>query len=205
MEACKADGQPLEPIGYLLDSGYSIPIERLHGLPVLGGLEWLAANANRVEVIVGVGSPEARFHIARRAQSAGARFVSAVHPTATLTRWVTLAEGVVVMAGARMTSNIRVGGHSHINQNCTIGHDTVIQDFVSLHPGVNVSGDVHIRDGVLVGAGAVIVEKLTVGSWSRIGAGSIVLGSLGDNVTAVGCPARVVRVREDGWHRSSTT
>ena len=52
-----------------------------------------------------------------------------------------------------------------------------------------------------MGTGATIIEKIRIGAWSIVGAGSVVIRDVAANVTAVGCPARVVEERPDGWHR----
>jgi acetyltransferase-like isoleucine patch superfamily enzyme len=41
---------------------------------------------------------------------------------------------------------------------CTIGHDVVIEDFVTLSPGVHVSGNVHIKRGAFIGTGVNILN-----------------------------------------------
>lgn len=205
VEACREDGQAVEPVGFLVDPEFQADQRELRGLPILGGLEWLEENSASAEVIVAVGAPELRFRLAKRARAYGARFTTAIHPAATLTRRVTIGEGSVIMAGCRLTTDLRLGRHVHLLLNSTLAHDVTLEDFVSVFAGANISGSVYLGEGALVGAGAVLVEKTRVGAWSRIGAGSTVLGPVGANVTAVGVPARVVRTREPGWHLPQET
>jgi hypothetical protein len=49
-----------------------------------------------------------------------------------------------------------------------------------------------IGDGVLIGAGAIILGNIAVGDFAQIGAGSLVLEDVPKNATVVGVPARVV-------------
>ena len=49
-------------------------------------------------------------------------------------------------------------------------------------------------DHVLVGSGAKILGPMKIGSNARIAAGAVVLNEVPDNATAVGVPARVVRI-----------
>jgi serine acetyltransferase len=42
-----------------------------------------------------------------------------------------------------------------------------------------------------------------VGRWTIVGAGAVVLKELPSNVTAVGVPARIVEVREEGWQAAA--
>ena len=51
-----------------------------------------------------------------------------------------------------------------------------------------------IGNNVLIGAGAKVLGPFTVGNNSRIAANSVVLGEIPADSTAVGVPARVVRI-----------
>ena len=82
---------------------------------------------------------------------------------------------------------------SIINLSCTIGHDAHLQDFVTLAPGVHVSGNVTIETGCYIGTGVTILEKIRIGEWSIIGAGAVVTGNIPANRTVVGVPAKVVK------------
>lgn len=81
-----------------------------------------------------------------------------------------------------------------------IGETAAVGDNVSLLHGVTLggtgkaSGDRHpkIGDGVLIGAGATILGNITVGTCSRVAAGSVLLVSVPNNRTVAGVPARIV-------------
>lgn len=53
-----------------------------------------------------------------------------------------------------------------------------------------------IGSGVFIGAGAKILGAITVGDGARVGANAVVLEDVPAHTTAVGVPAKVVRVRE---------
>lgn len=81
-----------------------------------------------------------------------------------------------------------------------IGETAVVGDNVSLLHGVTLGGtgkasdDRHpkIGDGVLIGAGATVLGNITVGTCSRVAAGSVLLASVPNNRTVAGVPARIV-------------
>jgi len=80
------------------------------------------------------------------------------------------------------------------------GETAVIGDNVSILQGVTLGGtgkadeDRHpkIGDGVLIGAGAIILGNIRIGECARVGAGSVVVKDVPPRVTVVGVPARVV-------------
>ena len=80
-----------------------------------------------------------------------------------------------------------------MNLACTIGHDTILENFVSLMPAVNVSGEVILEEAVYVGTGAKIINQVSVGKNTTIGAGALVSKSIPANCTAVGIPAKPIK------------
>lgn len=83
-----------------------------------------------------------------------------------------------------------------------IGETSIIEDHVSLFQGVTLGGtgksegERHpvIRHNVMIGAGAKILGRLEIGAHARIGAASVVLEDIPAYATAVGNPARIIRI-----------
>jgi sugar O-acyltransferase (sialic acid O-acetyltransferase NeuD family) len=167
----------------------------VNGKPVLGGFEWFERDPGRrgAQVICGIGNPGVRKRVTERCAALGLSFATVIHPRATCTRWLTLGEGTVVTAGVVLTNQIRIGRHVHLNLNCTIGHDAVLHDYVTVAPGVHVSGNVTVGEGCDLGTGAAVIQKVSIGAWSVVGAGAVVTKDLPDRVTAVGVPAKVIK------------
>lgn len=193
------DSPVWEPVGFIVDPHY-VEERTIHGLPILGSLEWLK-NYPDTDVVIAIGSPAVRLHKARQIEeNSSNKFAVLVHPKAWVGRQVELSKGVIICAGTLITTDIKIGDHVHVNIGCTIGHDAVIQDFVTLNPSVNVSGNVNVGVGVEVGTRSVLIPYAHVEEWSVLGAGTIVTKPLPANVTAVGSPAKVIKTRMSGWH-----
>jgi acetyltransferase-like isoleucine patch superfamily enzyme len=48
-----------------------------------------------------------------------------------------------------------------------------------------------VEDGAFLGIGTVVKDKIKIGSWAVIGAGSLVMEDMPPKCTAYGSPARV--------------
>ncbi|SDW49113.1 serine O-acetyltransferase [Roseicitreum antarcticum] len=104
--------------------------------------------------------------------------------------------GVDIHPGARIGKGIMID-HAH---SIVIGETAVVGDNVSMLHSVTLGGtgkedgDRHpkIGAGVLIGAGAKVLGNITVGSCSRIAAGSVVLQDVPPKSTVAGVPARIV-------------
>ena len=121
-----------------------------------------------------------RFFLARQiSQRARRRTGIEIHPGATIGPGLFIDHGMGIV----------IGETAEIGANCTIYHQVTLggtgKDTGKRHPTIG--------DNVLIGAGASILGPVTIGSNSRIAAGSVVLTSLPPNVTAAGVPARIVR------------
>lgn len=77
------------------------------------------------------------------------KFTNFFHPSATFgylqREAIEQAEVTIIAAGVRLTNNITVGNFCIFNQNVTIAHDSVVEDYVHIAPGANVSGNVHLK------------------------------------------------------------
>ena len=165
---------------------------RLHqrGAAYLGTTEdWLASRPE-ARFVIGVGAPATRRRIDERLRAVGLRAATLWHPAATRGSQVTVGEGTIVCAGVRLTNNIQIGRHVHLNLNVTVGHDTRVHDYVSVNPLVAISGDCTIGPEVMFGTGSVILQGLSVGAGATIGASACVVRGAAAGVTVKGVPAR---------------
>lgn len=122
---------------------------------------------------------------------------TAIHPSAVISPHASVGEGTVIMAGALVNSCAIVGKHNIINTGASVDHDVKLGDFVHIAPHATVTGSVVIGDGTWIGAGTVIRQGITIGRNCMIGAGSVVVKDIPDNVTAFGCPCRVMKYDKD--------
>jgi len=113
-----------------------------------------------VAYVVAVGNPRARAEIDRRWMRNKRQSPVLIHPAATVGSDVHLGPGSVVMAGARITTNVLAGRHLHVNVNATISHDARFGDYVTISPGCHVSGNVKLGDGVTLGTGCAIIQGM---------------------------------------------
>ncbi len=193
VQQCSSEARPIV-VGCFIDDA-PIPIgKQLNGIAVLS---WDEARLRypQAQVVTAIGDPGTRVQMVRKAEQAGLRFRTLIHPRTEVSEWVEIGDGSIVCAGNIITTNIRIGRHVHVNLDCTIGHDAVLGDFTTLAPGVHISGWVHIGARVYIGTGAVIINgtaesPLRIGDDVIVGAGACVTRSVESSTTVVGVPAK---------------
>jgi serine O-acetyltransferase len=105
-----------------------------------------------------------------------------------------------IVTGADIPLNCKLGGGlllphpngvvihpaAEIGPNCLLFHQVTI--------GEEAGGVPFIEGHVDVGAGAKIIGKLRIGKHAKIGANAVVLNDVPPGATAVGIPARIIRL-----------
>lgn len=179
-----------ELLGYVDDAPASENVElvRRRGSTVLGGLEALEALPADVAYVIGIGSPAIKARIDARLADRPAAVL--VHPEASMGFDVQLGPGSIVCAGSRLTTNIRLGRHVHVNLLCSIGHDVTIGDHVSINPLVAVSGSVDIGARVMLGTHSAVLQLLSVGEDATVGGAALVVKDVPAGTVVKGVPAK---------------
>ena len=145
-------------------------------------------------MIIAIGDNPLRRSVFERFQ--GAAWISVIHPEAFVHPSVRIGDGTVVFAGAVIQTDAEIGNHAIVNTGATIDHDCVLDDFVHVAPGVHLAGCVKVGEGGFLGIGAAAIMSITIGEWTTVGAGSVVVRDLPANIVAVGNPARQVKSKE---------
>jgi len=181
-----------------LDSDQQKHGTEINGVPVLGGIQWLEEHCP-LWAIVAVSQPTARRELATSInRRAHIRFATLVHPLAWLARRVQIGDGTLIYPGVLVDPDVQIGSHVILNKHCTIGHDTTIGDYTTVAPGVNIGGAVRIGPGCNLGINCATIQGISIGDWSIVGGGALVIHDLPANVTAVGVPASVRHERHQG-------
>ena len=160
---------------------------------MLGGLGWIKENNNeQLGFICAIGEPEKRKQIVTKLNKIGVNFHNAIHPSVVMSEFLELGQDIIICAGTTLTVNIKIGNHVVINMNCSIAHDAIIEDYCTLSPNVQINGKVHLAKGVNIGTGATFLPNISVGKWSNIGVGAVVLKDIPEKVVSFGVPARII-------------
>jgi sugar O-acyltransferase (sialic acid O-acetyltransferase NeuD family) len=126
------------------------------------------------------------------------RFVSAIHPAAVIGIDVSIGAGTVIMAGAVVNPSCQIGDFCIVNTKASLDHDSAMQDFSSLAPGVTTGGSCQVGRSSAVGIGASLRHGVHIGEHAVIGGQSMVLDDVQSYTVAYGSPAKAVRSRRRG-------
>jgi sugar O-acyltransferase (sialic acid O-acetyltransferase NeuD family) len=188
-----------EVVGFL-DSGK--PAGMAHaGLKVLGPVEAVAGLSLQhafTECVVAIGHNATRRACVERVSTAcpAMNFPAVVHPSAMVAPGVMLGEGTVVMAGVMINPGCVIGRHCILNTGSHLDHESRLEDYASLAPGVVTGGNVQVGPGTAICLGALVINGIHIGSDVVVGAGALVMHDLPDACVAYGSPACRIRARK---------
>jgi len=148
---------------------FPVSIDRLPGEEVMDSLDFQVSD----RVFVAIGDPKTRLRICQ-------------------THGINHAENIFI-EDVYIGNNVQFGECGIFLAHTSIGHDSVIGDFVTMMPGSRVSGNCKIGDGVLIGANATILPGVKVGAWAEIGAGAVINHDVGEG--EVWCSPGAKRVK----------
>ena len=163
---------------------------------ILGTIEDLNIHKSRISIIIAIGDPQVKKNILKRLDNSNIKHVSLIHPNVILgDSSKSIGVGCIITAGNIITVNTQIGNFVTLNLCCTVGHDTIIDDYCSFMPGVNISGEVNVANCVYVGTGAKIINNISIGENTTVGAGAVVSKSLPSNCVAVGVPSKIIKYK----------
>ncbi len=160
---------------------------------VFAGLPWYASddavltfNQDAVLLVNAIGSlpgQNIRFRVHQQFKALGYHFMTLVSPSAVVSSYAVLAEGVQVMPGCIVNANAHIGEGTIINTGAIIEHDCFIGEHNHIAPGAVLSGSVTTGNYVHIATGAKVIQGITIGERTLVGAGATVTKNLASNKT----------------------
>lgn len=193
--------QGLFEIVGLLDDNAAQDTSLVLGYPLLGGRDVLRDSGTPHRAVVAIGSPLARGAWIHHLMELQFEMPSVVHPGAIRGRDVSIGAGTVLLAGSILNSGARLGRGVIINTGASVDHDCLIGDLVHVAPGARLAGNVQVGARTHIGICACVIQGVEIGADAIIGAGAAVVGAIPAGATAVGVPARVIRLAADAATR----
>lgn len=173
----------------------------LPGVPVYRGEAGFARWADgahdiaQVRGLAAIGGSRGRDRLAaqRLFSARGLQLEPLVHPDASVCTTASLGAGTQVLAQAVVAADAVVGAACILNHKASVDHECRVGDGVHLAPGATLCGLVTLHAHVMVGVGAVVLPRLTIGENSIVGAGAVVTRDVPPDAIVVGNPARLLR------------
>ena len=186
----------------IIDSIHDIGSNRF-GYKVLGRQEDIIKLKEQYNIeggIISIGDNWVRYYISSQIKKEipDFNFVNAIHPSVVIGDNVQLGKGVVMMAGCIINPKSKIGDFTFFATGAQVDHDCDIKNYSSISAGSITGGYVTLGEFSAITLGVTVVDRLKIGKNTVIGAGSLVIKDLPDNVLVYGNPCKVIRTRKEG-------
>ena len=128
-----------------------------------------------------------------------------IEPGAFIREQVTIEKNAVIMMGAILNIGAVVGEGTMIDMGAVLGGRATVGKDRHIGGGAGLAGVVEaasatpviVEDNVLIGANAVVIEGCRIGHDAVVAAGAVVVSDVAPNTVVAGCPAKVIKVKDE--------
>ena len=128
-----------------------------------------------------------------------------IEPGAIIREQVTIGKNAVIMMGAIINIGAVIGEGTMIDMGAVLGGRATVGSHCHVGAGAVLAGVIEpasatpviVEDDVLIGANAVVIEGVHIGRGAVVAAGAIVTQDVPENAVVAGCPARVIKMKDE--------
>ena len=119
----------------------------------------------------------------------GLKPANVLHPSANISRFAELGEGVTILAGATVNPGTLIEDGACVNTSASIDHDNRLGLCCHVFPNATLAGGVRVGQFSYIGSGAVVLPNLLVQDFAYVGAGAVVIRPVSQGIIVGGVPA----------------
>ena len=186
----------------IIDSVHNIGSDRF-GYKIIGrqeDIKELIETYNIEGGVISIGDNWGRYYVSQQilAIIPNFKFINAIHPSVIIGNNVEIGCGVVAMAGCIFNPKSKIGDFTFFATGAQVEHDCIIENYASISAGSVTGGYVKLGKYSALTLGVTVMDRISIGENSVVGAGSLVIKDLPDNVLAYGNPCKIIRNRIKG-------
>ncbi len=129
-----------------------------------------------------------------------------IEPGAVIREQVSIGDNAVIMMGAIINIGAVIGRGTMIDMGAVLGGRATVGDHCHVGAGAVLAGVIEpasatpviVEDDVLIGANAVVIEGVHIGRGAVVAAGAVVIEDVPENAVVAGCPAKVIKMKDEG-------
>lgn len=164
-----------------------------HYGPCLGGINELNDWKDSICVVLAIASSSILRNIVGKITNPLVSFPNLIDPSYFIVdpKTFTIGKGNIIQGLGCASCDVVLGDFNIFNDSVVVGHDTIIEDYNIVMPGVRISGNVKIGHDNFFGVGSIVLQGLTIKNGVHLSAGSVMVTKPKDNSLYIGNPARL--------------
>lgn len=138
---------------------------------------------------VAMGDPHWRKHYAELIAMKGGHFYTYISPYAYVLNTALIGEGSFIGRWSTVSDNVTIGKHVIMHSFSVVGHDAIVKDYGTLLNAAFMGGYSEIGECSVMNPKSMIIPHKKVGNNVKIGAASVVIRNMGNDISVFGNPA----------------
>ena len=123
----------------------------------------------------------------------GYKLTNLIHPNIEQPKCFKLGIGNIIFGNVHISFEVKIGNFSIISNYCDLGHNLIMQDYLTVMPSVVIGGNCKIENNTLIGSGAKIHQGLKIGKNCKIGMGTLITNEVEENKIIVDYPRKITK------------
>lgn len=137
-----------------------------------------------------VGSVKTRRELSEKILAKGGEFLTLIHKTAYLSKNVKVGKGCMILAGARIQCDAKVGDYVIMQPYAILGHDVQVGNWSLINALADCGGMSKVGEMCTINTTAFILPLSKIEDGATVGAESLVLRKVKAGQTVMGVPAK---------------
>lgn len=143
---------------------------------------------------IAMGDPHWRKHYAEIIENKGGHFYTYISSDAYVLPTAEIGEGSFIGRWSTVSDNVTLGKHVITHAFSVIGHDAIVKDYGTLLNAAFLGGGAEVGECSELNPKSIIIPHKRIGNNVKVGAASVVMRNIGDDISVFGNPAVKLKI-----------
>lgn len=157
--------------------------------PIIGNIKDYQPQPNDLFVCA-VGDVKTKKRITELILSKGGKFLTLICKDVKIGPNVVIGEGTVILSGAHIHCDVKIGNHVTIQPLAILGHDVIVEDWCLINALADCGGASYLEEGATLHTTSFVLPLKRVGAYAVVGAGSVAARNVKPKTVVMGVPAK---------------
>ena len=155
--------------------------------------EYFLNKVKKANIVIALGENIERKKIYKKFDTNNYKFPNVISKYANIAKNTKIGIGNIILSSSAINNSSIIENFCILNSQSLLEHDCIMNSFSQISPSTIICGGCKIKEGAFVGANSTVIQNITIGNWSVIGASSLVLKNIKQKTLNFGSPSKNIK------------